>query len=319
MGSVKLDGQVQVEWRWLIAVYLFLAGVGGGAYLAGVIADILGGPDWMAVSKIGITLGLPCVLIGTLFLLVDLGTPSHAWRVWMKPKTSWIARGTIIIVLFMIFAAIHMGWLVWPFAGPLAQNDSARHLIGVLGAIFAFLTVIYTGLLLAYNQPIALWHTALLPVLFLFSAVSTGIMAIMLIGGGMGVAAGQLALLSKADAVLIVVELFVLIVFLYNAYRTVESRFSAQRILSGPVAMTFWLGVMACGLIIPLILELSSGPGTAERLAAVLGLFGGLCLRFAILAGGMISPIVAAGFEFARVARPRDPMPAIGKVPPGNI
>jgi polysulfide reductase chain C len=311
MGSVKLDGQVQVEWRWLIAVYLFLAGVGGGAYLAGVIADILGGPDWMAISKIGITLGLPCVLIGTLFLLADLGTPSHSWRVWMKPKTSWIARGTIIIVLFMIFAAIH--------TGPLAQNDSARHLIGVLGALFAFLTVIYTGLLLAYNQPIALWHTALLPVLFLFSAVSTGVMAIMLIGGGMGAAAGQLALLADIDAVLIVVELFVLIVFLYNAYRTVESRFSAKRILSGPVATVFWLGVMACGLVLPLLLELSGGEGMAETLAAVLGLFGGLCLRFAILAGGMISPIVAGGFEFARVARPKDPMPAIGKVPPGNI
>jgi formate-dependent nitrite reductase membrane component NrfD len=319
MGSVKLDGQVQVEWRWLIAAYLFLAGVGGGAYLAGVIADIMGGTDWMAVSKIGITLGVPCVLIGTLFLLADLGTPSHSWRVWMKPKTSWIARGTIIIVLFMIFAAIHTGWLVWPFGGALALNDSARHFIGVLGAVFAFLTVIYTGLLLAYNQPIALWHSAQLPVLFFFSAVSTGIMAIMLIGGGIGVDAGQLALLAKVDAVLIVLELFTLIVFLYNAYRTVESRFSAKRILSGPVATTFWLGVMACGLILPLFLELYGGEGMTETLAAVLGLFGGLCLRFAILAGGMISPIVASGFEFARVARPRDAMPAIGKVPPGNI
>jgi formate-dependent nitrite reductase membrane component NrfD len=319
MGSVKLDGQVQTEWRWLVAAYLFLAGVGGGAYLAGVIADILGGPYWMPVSKIGITLGLPCVLIGTLFLLADLGTPSHAWRVWMKPKTSWIARGTIIIVLFMIFAAIHMGWLVWPFPGPLADNGSARHLIGVLGAVFAFLTVIYTGLLLAYNQPIALWHTAQLPVLFFFSAVSTGIMAIMLIGGGGGIAAEQMALLAKVDAVLIVLELFTLVVFLYNAYRTLESRFSAQRILCGPVATTFWLGVMACGLILPLLLELYGGQGMTETLAAVLGLFGGLCLRFTILAGGMISPVVAGGFEFARIFRPKDAVPAVGKVPPGNI
>jgi formate-dependent nitrite reductase membrane component NrfD len=316
MGSVKLEGQVQTEWRWLIAAYLFLAGVGGGAYLAGVIADLLGGPDWMLVSKIGVSLGWPCVLVGTFFLLLDLGTPTNAWRVWMKPKTSWIARGTIIIVLFMIFAAIHMGWLVWPFAGPLAENESARHLVGVLGAIFAFLTVIYTGLLLGYSQPIALWHTALLPVLFFFSAVSTGIMAIMLIGGGLGVAAGQLGLLANIDAVLLALEMFVLIVFLYNAYRTIESRFSARRILSGPVAPAFWIGVIACGLVIPFFLELQPGHGFAATLAAVLGLFGGLCLRFTVLAGGNISPIVAGGFEFARVARPKDPMPAMGKVPP---
>lgn len=316
MSSVKLEGQVQVEWRWLIAAYLFLAGVGGGAYLAGVIADIFGGPDWMTVSKIGITLGMPCVLIGTMFLLADLGSPFNAWRVWMKPKTSWIARGTIIIILFMIFAAIHMGWLVWPFGSPLADDVSARHLVGVLGAVFAFLTVIYTGLLLGYSQPIALWHTALLPVLFFFSAVSTGIMAIMVVAENMGLAAEQLALLSKVDAVLIVLELFILVVFLYDAYRTIESRFSAKRILSGPVAPIFWLGVIVCGLVLPLLLEMSGGHGTTAILAAVLGLFGGLCLRFTVLAGGMITQITASGFEFARVARPKDPMPAIGKVPP---
>ena len=316
MDSVKMDGQVQVEWRWLIAAYLFLAGVGGGAFLTGVIADVAGGPNWMTVAKIGVSLGVPCVLIGTLFLLVDLGKPINAWRVWMKPGTSWIARGTIIIVIFMIFAAIETAFWVWPFPGPLVDNESARHFIGILGAVFAFLTVIYTGLLLGYSQPIALWNTALLPVLFFVSAVSTGIMAIMLIGQQVGIEAAQLTLLANIDAVLLVFEAFILIVFLYNAYRTVESRFSAKRILTGAVAPALWLGVAACGLIIPFFLELQGGHGIAGTLAAALGLFGGLCLRFTVLAGGALSPIMAAGYQFARVARPKDPMPAMGKLPP---
>jgi formate-dependent nitrite reductase membrane component NrfD len=316
MGEVKLDGQVQVEWRWLIAAYLFLAGVGGGAYLTGVIADVAGGANWMTVSKIGVSLGLPCVLIGTLFLLADLGKPLNAWRVWMKPGTSWIARGTIIIVIFMIFAAIETAFWVWPLPGPLVDNESARHLIGVLGAVFAFLTVVYTGLLLGYSQPFALWNTALLPVLFFVSAVSTGIMAIMLIGQRLGVEGMQMTLLANIDAVILVFEAFVLIVFLYNAYRTIESRFSAERILTGAVAPALWLGVAACGLIIPFFLELQGGHGIAATLAAILGLFGGLCLRFTVLAGGTLSPIMAAGYQFARVARPKDPMPAMGKLPP---
>ena len=312
MGSAKLEGQVQVEWRWLIAAYLFLAGVGGGAYLVGVIADFAFGADWMAVSKIGVFLGVPCVLIGTLFLLADLGKPINAWRVWMKPGTSWIARGTIIIVLFMIFDAIQTAYWVWPFPGSI---ENARGVIAILGAIFAFLTVIYTGLLLGYSQPIALWRTALLPVLFFVSAVSTGIMAIVLIGQYLGVAEAQLALLAKVDAGILVFEMFILAVFLYNAYRTIESRYSAKRILAGPVASAFWLGVVACGLLIPFFLELLGGHGTEAVLAAVLGLFGGLCLRYAVLAGGIISPIEAAGYEFARVSRPKEPIPAMGKLP----
>ena len=316
MGSTKLDGQVQSEWRWLIAAYLFLAGVGGGAYMTGVIADFAGGPEWMLVSRIGVFLGLPCVLIGTLFLLADLGNPIHAWRVWMKPKTSWIARGTIIIVIFMIFAAIHTAWWVWPFPGPLADNESARHIVGVLGFIFAFLTVIYTGLLLGYSQPITLWRTALLPVLFFVSAVSTGIMAIMLIGQGFEIGEVQMATLSSADALILLFEMFVLAAFLYNAYRVLESRPSAKRILAGPIAPYLWLGVVACGLVIPFILEVLGGHGIAAIIAAVLGLFGGLCLRYTILVGGIFIPMIADGFEFARIYRPKDPMPAVGKLPP---
>jgi polysulfide reductase chain C len=313
MGSAKLEGQVQIEWRWLIAAYLFLAGVGGGAYLAGVITDFAFGADWMTVSKIGVFLGVPCVLIGTFFLLADLGKPINAWRVWMKPGTSWIARGTIIIVLFMIFDAIQTAYWIWPFPGPI---ENARGAVAILGAIFAFLTVVYTGLLLGYSQPIALWRTALLPVLFFVSAVSTGIMAIVLIGQYLGVAEAQLALLAKVDAGILVFEMFILVVFLYNAYRTIESRYSAKRILAGPVASAFWLGVVACGLLIPFFLELLGGHVTEAVLAAVLGLFGGLCLRYAVLAGGILSPIAAAGYEFARVARPKEPIPAMGKLPP---
>jgi formate-dependent nitrite reductase membrane component NrfD len=313
MGSAKMEGQVQVEWRWIIAVYLFLAGVGGGAYLTGVIADFAGGPAWTTVSKIGVFLGMPCVLIGCLFLLVDLGRPINAWRVWMKPGTSWMARGTIIIVLFMLFATIQTAFWVWPFPGSI---ENARGAIAILGAIFAFLTVVYTGLLLGYSQPIALWRTALLPVLFFVSAMSTGIMAIILVSHFLAVEAAQLALLANIDAAVLLFEMFVVIVFLYNAYRTIESRFSAKRILSGGVAATFWICVAALGLVIPFLLELFGGEGAAAGIAAVLGLFGGLCLRYTILAAGALDPLTASGFEFARVDRPKEPMPAMGKVPP---
>jgi formate-dependent nitrite reductase membrane component NrfD len=265
------------------------------------------------VSMIGTSLGVPCVLIGTLFLLADLGKPINAWRVWMKPGTSWIARGTIIIVLFMIFAAIQTAFWIWPFPGAI---ENARGAIAVLGAIFAFLTVIYTGLLLGYSQPIALWRTALLPVLFFVSAISTGIMAIILVGHRVEVERPQLSLLANIDAVILVFEIFLLIMFLYNAYRTIETRFSAKRILAGAVAPAFWLGVVACGLLIPFLLELLNGEGFIAVLAAALGLFGGLCLRYAILAGGTLDPITASGFEFARVSRPKDPMPEMGKLPP---
>ena len=38
----KHNGQIQTEWGWLIAIYLFLGGVGAGAYTIAAINSFLG-------------------------------------------------------------------------------------------------------------------------------------------------------------------------------------------------------------------------------------------------------------------------------------
>ena len=174
------DLKPQSKWHWLVAGYLFLAGLGGGAYVTGVVAGFLGEGS-QALSAIGICLSFPCVAVGCVLLLLDLGTPKNFWRAGMRPNTSWIARGTIIITIFMILSFIHIVFGVWP-SKALAQASGVRGLLSVLGVIFAFGTMIYTGILLGAARPIAFWSTAMLPLLFLVSALSTGEMAVILIG-----------------------------------------------------------------------------------------------------------------------------------------
>jgi len=308
----KLFGLAQTEWRWLIAIYLFLAGAGGGAHITGVAADFMG---WTTVATIGICLGWPCVLIGCLCLLADLGTVQNAWRVARKPDTSWIARGTIIISIFMIVAFIHT--ILWAWPGTMAGGDAtARHVVGVIGAVFAFGTMVYTGLLLGDAIPMPFWSTALLPILFFFSAASTGVMAVILAGVFAGVEESTLLTLARADIVLIVVEALVLAAYLHGSYRHPNTRMSAEHVLSGPAATMFWMGVVICGLLIPLVIDALGIHGTGAAIASILGLIGGLCLRYVVLAGGAMYPMSAAGTDFRPVRRPKDPMPAMGKLPP---
>jgi polysulfide reductase chain C len=289
----------------LVAAYLFLAGMGAGAYIAGVVADWLGG-EWVGIAKIGVVLGFPCVLIGCAFLIADLGKPQNFWRSWMKPGTSWIARGTIVISIFMIVGAIHFGFWIWPF-NSLAGAEGARQTIGLLGALFALGTAIYTGILLGASRPIAFWSTAMLPLLFLVSALSTGIMAVIIgatIGGG--VADGPIMALGKADILLIIGEIFVVIFFLQATHRLPESRASAKLVLVASVAPLFWIGVAGLGLIVPLVLEIAGafaleggGAETAAIVASASGVIGGLFLRQVVLAGGIHAPLKAGRFEYA--------------------
>ena len=308
----RLHGLVQTEWRWLIAIYLFLAGAGGGAHITAVTADFLG---WTRVANIGVCLGWPCVLIGCLCLLGDLGNIGNAWRVARKPDTSWIARGTIIISIFMIVGFVHMLLWVWPGTAGEA-GSTARHVVGVIGAVFAFGTMVYTGLLLGDAIPIPFWNTVLLPILFFLSALSTGVMAVILVGVIAGVDEAHLLTLARVDILLIVVETLVLAGYLHGSYRLPGSRMSAEHVLRGEAAPMFWVGVGVCGLLIPLVIEALGLHGFTAVVASILGLIGGLCLRYVVLAGGAMYAIAAAGFEFRPIRRPKEPMPAVGMLPP---
>ena len=313
--SGRLHGLVQTEWRWLIAIYLFLAGAGAGAHITGVTADFLG---WPTVANIGVILGWPSVLIGCVCLLFDLGSPFNAWRVTRKPDTSWIARGTLIISIFMIVGFIHMIFWIWPgFAGE--GTEGTRQFVGVVGAIFAFGTMVYTGLLLGDAIPIPFWNTVLLPILFFVSAASTGVMGVILFGVIFGANNENLIVLANVDIGLIVAEIFILAGYMHGTYRMPNSRHSAVAVLKGEVAPYFWYGVVLCGLLRPLIIDVAQFHGVGSVRAALLGLAGGLCLRYVVLAGGAMYAMEAAGFQFRPPDRPKEPKPAMGKLPAGNL
>lgn len=293
----------QSKWSWLVAAYLFLAGLGAGAYVTGVLADMGGGQEWTGVSKIGVFLGFPCVLAGCMFLLGDLGTPANFWRAWMRPSTSWIARGTIIISIFMLVGAIHIAFWIWPFHG-LEGAEGARHYLGILGTIFALGTMVYTGILLGAARPIAFWSTAMLPLLFLVSALSTGIMSVVLIASIGGAAhGGPIAQLARIDTLLLILEILVLGFYLQATHRVPESRASARIVLTGSVAPLFWFGVAGLGLLVPLLLELlalgGAGTGALAPVASISGVIGGLFLRQVVVSGGIHAPLRAGRFEFA--------------------
>ena len=290
----------------MVAAYLFLAGLGGGAYVTGVVADFLG-EEWASLAKIGVTLGFPCVAVGCMFLLLDLGSPVNFWRAGMRPNTSWIARGTIVITIFMVVGAIHIAFWLWPF-NSLAETEGGRRCLGSIGIIFAFGTMIYTGILLGAARPIAFWSTAMLPLLFLVSALSTGIMAVVLIASlAGGTYTTPIHALAKADILLIILEMFVLGFYLHGTHRVPESRASAELVLTGAVAPLFWLGVAVLGLTAPLVLELlgvftaveGGAAATVAALASICGIVGGLFLRQVVLMGGIHAPLKAGRFEIA--------------------
>jgi len=317
MKDYKIEARLQKGWNWMVAVYLFLGGVGSGAYVFGAFAGFMGWPD---LAKIGVVLSLPTVVIGTLFLVAHLGSPLHAYLTPSKVKTSWISRGVIFISLFMLFSFIH---IIAIFMGKGA--DQGINFVAVLGIICALGTMLYTGALLSASKGVPFWESGIMPVLFMFSALVTGLFSVLLINNlGVGgpidpVVAEKLALIALG---LLVGEAVVLFFFLYSAYQLPGSKDPVVMLLHKP---SFVYGDVVLGLLVPILLMLAviaakGGGGTSGMiiLAGMLALIGGMLLRFGIVSVGMRASYNISGFEF-RLNTKLDPKTMVGKVPPGNI
>ena len=321
----KVNGQLQHDWGWLIAAYLFLGGVGGGAYTIAAINSFLGASLELSTT-VGLWIGFPALLIGTLFLMVDLGSPTRAFLAGMKPATSWIARGTWIISAFMVLSFVHLVLHQFTDVGTTAGGQTAIKIIAVAGMVFAIGTMAYTGILLSASKGIPFWRSGVVPMVFVISALVTGHFAIMLGMTLYGVTITTLETLRTMalEAMgMVVLEVLAILFFLQAAFRQPDPRESAERILRKRL---FVFGYFVLGLAVPLVLMrvvYSSVPeggvggiAAVVVIGAVLGLVGGMILRQAVIICGALPTLNIAGFEFRRIHRPKEPKAGIGTLPP---
>jgi len=297
----------QKEWKEIIAVYLYLAGMGAGSFVIGTLiswtAVPLNPPFLSSVRLFGYTLHLSklsifwgpiMVALGAPFLILDLGIKWRFMYACLNPKTSWVARGFIILSVFIIFGLVLLAKSILPFEW-LHANSFLWRIPEAVALLFAFATAVYTGILLKATKSVPLWNTPLLPVLFLVSALSTGSMAIILSTLGTGVFshdAGALKALMLAEQGLVVIEAIVLYLFLSRTYRAAEQgKDSVRLLLFGEMKMIFWGGVVLLGFIFPVVLEgiETFFPGNLVFISAagILLLCGGFFLRVGILHAGI--------------------------------
>jgi polysulfide reductase chain C len=292
-------------WGPLIAWYLFLAGVGAGAYIVAVVANLMS-EKYRPLVLPGIFLGAPLVAIGSALLLLDLGNPMRAYLGFLRPQSSMISVGIIIITIFILLGLLHLAALLFR---QVKLSEKALRWLGGINALFAIGTAIYTGLLLGVVKAVPFWNTPILPLLFLISALSTGMGAVLVFVGVrrwvmpkvVETEKQQLTesvhALGRIDMPLIITELLVLffLMFLMFASQSVAAE-SARYLVSGGYAIAFWLGIIVVGLLVPVTLEawtITRGQGlTFARLtdlSVIVGLcllIGGIILRYAIIAAG---------------------------------
>jgi len=288
----------------MIVIYLFTAGLSAGSMITSNLAFLYGGKDFERVGRWGAYISPFPISLGLGVLLLDLGSPFNAYRLFLTLQVrSPMSYGSWAILLFTGLSVIYLYlWIPekYQILGHFKRSEQWK---GWLSKFMPFLSVgvaSYTGLLLnAAVRP--LWNAPLLPVLFLVSALSTGVALVILISTlspWQRARHKELHSLTKVDAGLIILECVIIIIMVLMGRLNSESVSMAfGSLLYGQYAWIFWFLIVGLGLIIPFLLELMelkdkipvkwALPVTIS--SSFLVLFGGFFVRYIITYAGQTS------------------------------
>jgi formate-dependent nitrite reductase membrane component NrfD len=273
---------VHLAYDWMVVTYFFLGGLSAGAYVFSVAANYWK-QEFKPLAKRSAVLSLIALAIGLLILLYDLGQPTRAWRLFVafNPR-SMLSWGVWSLNIFGLLNLVYTGLLFQ------AKENVAKK-FAYLGLPFAVLTATYTAMLLAQAPGRVLWHTALLPVLFLNGAIISGLAVVMLFS----ITKGNAELLSKLGrfvAWLIIFELgmiFSEIIILLNG--GTESAAVAKFLFSGKIGGLFLGLEIILGAIVPVVILLRARTNVfSQVVASLLILIGIFTMRYVIVVGGQL-------------------------------
>lgn len=92
MEAVYRPQRVWAEGRGILLVAAhFLSGVGAGAWLVGLVLHY----------PLASLMGLFAVVLGGMVHLGFLGHPERAWKMILRPRSSWISRGLWAMIVFV--------------------------------------------------------------------------------------------------------------------------------------------------------------------------------------------------------------------------
>ncbi|MEI8602110.1 NrfD/PsrC family molybdoenzyme membrane anchor subunit [Shewanella baltica] len=297
-----------VTWHWVIAVYLFMAGLSAGSLLIGIglrwaNKELSAGAE-SSILKAAAIIGPVAISLGLACLVFDLTKPFHFWLILIHYNfQSVMAIGVLALLAYSPLAFAYAIIVLrddlpkWGlgFLAPIAKLlMPLRKLIEVLLFVLAIGVGAYTGFLISAMNAYPMLNTAVLPALFLVSGLSAGAAANAVLA----------LLLFKTDShdktlvkmhglelpVMAIEILFLFMLFCALYFKGGAAAAALASLTSGLWASVFWIGVVGIGFGIPLLFMLLPAATRHTKGAMIMvacaSLTGVLALRHFIVYAG---------------------------------
>ena len=302
-------------WDWPIAIYLFLIGISAGLVTLAILLRRFhpeaGGSD-STLLRTTLVLGPGAIILGLLILVFHLTRPWTFWKLMFHYSfTSVMSMGVMLFQLYMVVLVLWLAKIFEKEVIVLQQRFVPRltivsklltlitpfhRALETLMLVLAVLLGAYTGFLLSALKSYPFLNNPILPVLFLFSGISSGA-AVALIAMALrhrnNPHSTEAHFVHRMEVPVVWLEIFLPAAFVGLALGDDgKMRALAAALGGGFWTWWFWLGVAGLGLILPMLLKpWANRSSTFHGVLAVCGasLTGVLLLRFFILYAGQLT------------------------------
>jgi Ni/Fe-hydrogenase subunit HybB-like protein len=202
--------EIELQWSVLIVLYPFLTGLVAGAFILASLERVFRVQAVKPTYRLALLTALSFLLVAPLPLQLHLGHPERSYEMYLTPHTSsamamfgfvylWYLMAVLVLEIWLdyrrdivVMSQSATGWTRWVYRvmtlgssnigeRALAIDERVGYLITVIGIPSAFLLHGYVGFIFGSIKANPWWSTPLMPVVFLFSAMVSGIATVMLL------------------------------------------------------------------------------------------------------------------------------------------
>jgi len=202
--------EVELQWSVLIVLYPFLTGLVAGAFILASLERVFRVEAVKPTYRLALLTALAFLLVAPLPLQLHLGHPERSYEMYLTPhRTSAMAMFGFVYLWYLLAVLVLEIWLDyrrdivllsqsttglkrWIYRAmtlgssniserALAIDERAGWVITIVGIPSAFLLHGYVGFIFGSIKANPWWSTPLMPVVFVFSAMVSGIAVVMLL------------------------------------------------------------------------------------------------------------------------------------------
>jgi Ni/Fe-hydrogenase subunit HybB-like protein len=202
--------EIELQWSVLIVLYPFLTGLVAGAFILASLERVFQVQAVKPTYRLALLTALAFLLVAPLPLQLHLGHPERSYEMYLTPHSTsamamfgfvylWYLMAVLVLEIWLdyrrdivVLSQSTTGWKRWIYRlmtlgsinigkRALEIDERVGWVVTLIGIPSAFLLHGYVGFIFGSVKANPWWSSPLMPVVFIFSAMVSGIAAVMLL------------------------------------------------------------------------------------------------------------------------------------------